>query len=278
MLFALLPGLVSAAHGGGVAGATQAALCSDATPAPHFEIRPWSFHLTQMFYWFLCAAAADACVKRLLPASARWFALHAAANALVVAFGARDVAAFFASPLCAMLSAHSSWVPSHLAFALHAYHLVAFTSLRGEDIAHHLIFAFPTLLLDFSWAWGRVVNVFLFWVTGLPGGITYVLLVLVKTGRMTPLREKQISAGLNTWLRAPGLVIFSTVVFAAELHGLTRVPAPAAFFCAVLAAVNGLFYGEQATRSFAKWASKAADAKQGGEIATGGSAKKDGSL
>ena len=29
-------------------------------------------------------------------------------------------------------------------------------------------------------------------VTGLPGGITYALLVLVKTGRLSPLREKAV--------------------------------------------------------------------------------------
>ena len=95
----------------------------------------WAFHASHSAAFILLYFLADLAAKKSLPdANARWFALHAAANALVVAVGARDVAAFFASPLCAMLSAHSSWVPSHLAFALHAYHLVAFTSLRGEDI------------------------------------------------------------------------------------------------------------------------------------------------
>lgn len=244
-LFALLPALAAAATG----PAQAAVLCFDAAPSAD-EIMPLAFHLKQMLYWFLACAAADACLRRLLPESARWFALHAAVNAVVVAFSARDVAAFLAKPLCAMLSAHSSWVPSHSGLALHAYHLVGFTSLRAEDIAHHVIFALPMALLDFSFAWGRMVNFFLFWVTGLPGGITYALLVLVKTGRLSPLREKQISAGLNTWLRTPGLVIFSTVMCAAALHGLTRVPDVAAYFCAALAATNGIFYGEQATRSF----------------------------
>lgn len=243
LLLLLLPALASAV------GSTQAVLCADMTPSAD-EIKPLPFHATHMFYWFLACFAADALIRRLLPESARWFALHAAVNAVVVAYSAYDVAAFAAQPMCAMLRSHSSWVPSHSGLALHAYHLVAFTSLRAEDVAHHLIFALPMALLDFSFAWGRMVNFFLFFVTGLPGGITYVLLVLVKTGRLSPLREKQISAGLNTWLRTPGLVIFSTVMCAAALHGLTRVPDVAAYFCAALGATNGIFYGEQATRSF----------------------------
>ena len=116
----------------------------------------------------------------------------------------------------------------------------------------HLLFVLPTSLLNFSFAWGRAVNVFLFWVTGLPGGVTYALLVAVKAGRLSPLREKAVSAALNTWLRTPGLVTFSTIMCAAALHGLTRVPAMLAFLVAALGAANGLFYGKQAVESFVK--------------------------
>ena len=71
-LFALLPALTTAT------GPAQAAvLCVDAAPSAD-EIMPLAFHLKQMLYWFLACAAADACLRRLLPESARWFALHAA--------------------------------------------------------------------------------------------------------------------------------------------------------------------------------------------------------
>jgi hypothetical protein len=95
-----------------------------------------------------------------------------------------------------------------------------------------------------------VTNALLFFITGVPGGITYIMLVLVKMGKMQYLTEKAISAGINTWMRTPGLTWFSTVILACLMHGALHVPTWAAWLCIGLAFLNGTYYGEQALSNF----------------------------
>lgn len=105
-------------------------------------------------------------------------------------------------------------------------------------------------LLNFVFAWGRVVNVLLFFITGLPGGSTYAMLVGVKLGGLNTLREKAISAALNTWVRAPGIIAFATTLCACAAHGLCVAPRAAVLVCAALASTNALYYGAQAKENF----------------------------
>jgi hypothetical protein len=49
--------------------------------------------------------------------------------------------------------------------------------------------------------------------TGLPGGITYLLLFLKSLGFVKNKTEKRISKHLNMWIRAPGCVISSYIIY-----------------------------------------------------------------
>ena len=42
---------------------------------------------------------------------------------------------------------------------------------------------------------------------GLPGGIDYLLLILVKIGKIKSIEEKRINTYLNNYIRAPGILI-----------------------------------------------------------------------
>jgi len=153
--------------------------------------------------------------------------------------------------MCAMTSPLSSWVPSYAAGAVHMFHLVVyFFELRTEDIVHHLLFGVLLSIMNFSWSWGQVTNQLLFFITGLPGGITYALLVMVKLGKLKALREKGWSASLNTWLRAPGLVWFVAVVGSCLAHGWYFAPTWAVWLCILLAFINGTYYGRQALENY----------------------------
>ena len=224
--------------------AAATSLCGPLTP---LDLPALPYHGVQILYWIGAVAVADVISRRVLfpEPGVRWFFLHALANLIVTLASAQDVWGWLTSPMCSMVVAHHSWAPTHIAFALHLYHLVAFTKLRMDDIVHHLLFVGGFCVLNFAWAWGRMVNVLLFFITGLPGGTTYALLVLVKTGRMGVLREKAISADLNTWLRTPGLIAFATVICSCAAHRLSFVPVPAMLTCAALASLNGLYYGAQ---------------------------------
>jgi hypothetical protein len=62
--------------------------------------------------------------------------------------------------------------------AVHTYHCVAF-DLSKQDIFHHFMFV-PTIGVygGFCMAWGPFRNCVAFFISGLPGGIDYIVLVL----------------------------------------------------------------------------------------------------
>ena len=65
--------------------------------------------------------------------------------------------------------------------------------------------------IHFVYPWGASGNILCFFISGLPGGIDYLMLTAVKCGKMAPIVEKRINCSINTWLRGPGIVAFSTV-------------------------------------------------------------------
>lgn len=224
-------------------------LCPEAaTPSPPSP----SEHLTYLFGYTLFFTVCDILAGLFLKDSgARWFFIHALANAITAGFALPDLIAVARAPLCAMVSPLWSWVPSYAASAVHLFHLtVYFFELRTEDIVHHLLFGVCLCTLNFALDWGKVTNHMLFFITGLPGGITYALLVLVKLGKLKALREKQWSAALNTWLRAPGLCWFTGVVGACAAHHFLWVPMWAVAVCIGLAFINGVYYGRQALENY----------------------------
>jgi hypothetical protein len=103
------------------------------------------------------------------------------------------------------------------------------------------------------------------------------MLSFVKTGQFNRLREKKMNARINIWLRMPGksatatccvgccsnslpcispyavtsvfgiagLVLVAAIMFACQVHGMTRVHWVATLMCVALAAGNGIFYMQQ---------------------------------
>ena len=224
-------------------------LCPDAAlPNPP---SPWE-HAAQLLWWSLGFTVLDLLARPVLRDPApRWFFIHSLANAIVCVFSVPDLLSVADKPLCAMVSPILSWVPSYSAGAVHLFHCVVYYfELRVEDIVHHLVFGGLLSVLNFGWPWGRVTNHLLFFITGLPGGITYALLVVVKLGRLKTLREKGWTATLNTWVRAPGLVWCVGVVAACLAHGFYFVPTWAMFACMALEFANGTYYGKQALENY----------------------------
>merc|ERR1712167_405556 len=96
-----------------------------------------------------------------------------------------------------LFGAASSW-PLTIVNAVHVYHMVGGFSLTGADYFHHLLFipalGFPGQLL----LWGSVEPSAATFISGLPGGISYFMLGLLKTGHLEAMVEKRITANLNS--------------------------------------------------------------------------------
>lgn len=100
--------------------------------------------------------------------------------------------------------------------AVHTYHCLGF-KLSQQDIFHHFLFV-PTLGIGGGMltSWGPIRNVLTFFISGLPGGVDYVMLVLLKNGMTDKLTCKRLSSKLNVWLRGPGCgVLLPATMYAA---------------------------------------------------------------
>ena len=144
------------------------------------------------------------------------------------------------------------------AFSLHFYHLTCFVeALRVEDVVHHLLFGGGLGCFNFSLTWGRMTNLLIFFMTGLPGGIDYAMLVLVKSGHVARLTQKAICSNINTWLRVPGHVFTSSLMAIctwSDATGSLPYPSIVVGTVASLCLLNGVYYGEQAVGTFHRMA------------------------
>lgn len=191
----------------------------------------------------------------------RWFLLHFIANMLVVVTSAVPLYYTLADPYNAVSSAKytnksffgasSSW-PLTVVNAAHVYHMLGGFSLGGADYFHHLLFVpllgFPGQVLP----WGPVQPAGAFFISGLPGGLTYLMLGLVKLGLMNAVKEKRVTANLNAWVRTPGILITSFLCYQGAIYGNHSLPSTLCVVPSViLGPFNALYYNKQAVANFA---------------------------
>ena len=167
--------------------------------------------------------------------------------------------------------------------SVHVYHMVGGFKLSGADYFHHLVFI-PTLGFPGQvYRWGPLANWQVpavasmpptqhaatnmlptlcrpvramhrpqaFFISGLPGGIDYLLLGLVKLGILDHMVEKRMNANLNTWVRSPGILCACVLLYQAVLLDMHVVPRWALYLQSVLPAYNALYFNKQAVANYA---------------------------
>lgn len=149
--------------------------------------------------------------------SARWYKLHLVANFVTCLFSAYDFVRVWANPIASDFE--GSLVPANIIFALHFYHMFMFNDLVAIDWIHHSVMMF---LLNFTfWCYHPIItNMILFMTSGLPGGIDYLLLICYKAGYIRKITEKQINSMLNVWIRSPGILISTYIVYIQKYYGI----------------------------------------------------------
>jgi hypothetical protein len=107
------------------------------------------------------------------------------------------------------------YTPSHICSllgALHIYHLIYY-KVTFDEAFHHIC----AIYFHFFPA-NKFLLANLFFMSGLPGGITYFLLILVKYNLIDSITEKKISTYLNLWCRMPGILFFSSILLINMYH------------------------------------------------------------
>lgn len=155
---------------------------------------------------------------------ARWFLLHALGNFVVAVLCVPDFVHTSNNPPAAMSVAYCASLPGYghgllapcsdwptcFIIAMHLYHMLSF-QLDANDMFHHLLFVPIIGGMNFLYPNGAVANILSFFISGLPGGVSYLLLAMVKSGHVSAFSEKRISCSINTWLRGPGICAFCTI-------------------------------------------------------------------
>ncbi|KAG8462935.1 hypothetical protein KFE25_001708 [Diacronema lutheri] len=220
--------------------------------------------LPQILVSFALCYALDGVISRLPLVKSRWFSLHTVVNAMVVMLAAEDTFATLADPVHATTGPATTLAVS-LIIALHVYH-AAFFTLDAVDVIHHVVSVGILGPLAVCYRPGVFLNYVSFFVSGLPGGVDYAMLALVKHGYLEPLSEKYWNSKINVWMRGPMLVIGAFIAYqsaletslahcAADQCGTPGGPLPrgqraAALITAAVLLWNGQFFAERVIVNF----------------------------
>ena len=92
---------------------------------------------------------------------------------------------------------------------LHLYHIIwYYNNLRRDDWIHHILMI--GIVIPITYIAGpeyhNLLGHGIFFITGLPGSIDYLLLFLVRNNVIDRIIEKRINCIINQWIRCPGCI------------------------------------------------------------------------
>ena len=124
---------------------------------------------------------------------------------------------------------------------LHTYHLYnCYKDINYDEIIHHLITYVFWILL--SYLHHPIYFVGLIWSSGVPGGITYLMLFLQKFNKISIIKEKYYSMMINFWIRCPGCIIYSTLLYDRMVYMYDGEFCPIHIFIIGFLIINGIHF------------------------------------
>jgi len=200
----------------------------------------------------LTLAVADIGVLQRFKLKGRYEILHAVGNAVATVLT-------FPGMISTLLEPMASWDgPVGMSgycvcIGIHAYHVIAFQPLAPMEWMHHILMIGLVGPIVFYYGSGCILDFCCFFLSGLPGGMSYVLLALRKNNQLDRMSEKRMNAAINTWIRTPFTVIGGYIIFVLvwkKRNELTKAEASMALMIAGLTAWNGLFYGRRVVENY----------------------------
>jgi hypothetical protein len=133
--------------------------------------------------------------------------------------------------------------------------MVAFKCSQA-DLFHHIVFAGTMGSAGQFYRLGAFRGFLVFWLSGVPGGIDYFNLVLVKLKRLDILTQKRYCANINIWMRGPFLVISAFIIYLNYCYhgrdeGNGYPPMIVAALIGFLCVFNGQYYTKQSVANHA---------------------------
>jgi hypothetical protein len=133
-------------------------------------------------------------------------------------------------------------------FALHFYHIVIYwRKFRFDDWLHHILMIGIALPIGAYTDSKALLGYSLFFMTGLPGGIDYLLLFFTRNGWLDKKYEKEINTWLNVWIRSPGCISHATLtsILISSQRVIYSIDWISGFLVACLTYWNGQYFMRQ---------------------------------
>lgn len=143
-----------------------------------------------------------------------YYLVHAFHNMLMVRATLGDVITTF-TDFHNLEKYEPNYYAASLCFALHFYHIALYyNKLRYDDWLHHGLMIFIALPVGLILPSSTLLGYSLFFSTGLPSILDYLLLFGVRNGWVERMTEKRVNYFLNVWLRSPGCVSHAVLTLA----------------------------------------------------------------
>jgi len=176
-----------------------------------------------------------------------WFQMHSIVNFIIVYLSYGDVYDCLVNPNYSIKPC-SNLLAGSFALMLHVYHSYSYR-LTHIDRLHHGISVFLATPLCILYQ-TKGISMYYFFGTGLPGGIDYLLLSLVKQGKLGALNEKKINSYLNTFIRIPGLVLTSYLIWKDSINNPSKILTYSNKLLSLLVFLNGTIFGKMAIENY----------------------------
>lgn len=201
---------------------------------------------TTLLIWLTTFCACDSVLTKA-GLQGVYYLIHAAHNGFVVYLTYDEVWRTF-TDFKSISVATPNYSAAELVFALHLYHIAYYwRKFKLDDWLHHVLMIAVALPIGISLPSGTLLGFSLFFTTGLPGGIDYFLLCLVRNGWLSRDFEKRVNTQLAAWIRMPGCV--AQAALTAAFLSMQNQPPSFLTYLAYLSAVlnywNGVYFGYQ---------------------------------
>lgn len=182
-----------------------------------------------------------------------YYAVHAIHNALIVYNTVPDV--YYSLTEFSKISSYpTNIIAIQLCFALHLYHfLLYWRTFCFTDWLHHGLMIGIALPIGCLLEAHTFLGMSLFFTTGLPGGIDYILLFGSRNGYVHKETQKKVNTAMNVWIRSPGCVAMATLSLVYTLS--TQEPMPmklVALIPSILNYWNGQYFMQQVVMDSAR--------------------------
>lgn len=191
----------------------------------------------------------------------QWYLIHTIFNFIIAYLTIPDIINIINDPLSGTKGILNT-TPICIMLALHIYHILMFKKyLTIIDWIHHIVSSFLVGAITILYYKVPLVNFVLFFMCGVPGGIDYACLTLLKYNIISKYTEKKINVFQNNWIRNPGIIIGCVLGYVNYIYNNNyNIGVVGTLF--VLNVINSIYFSQRVTINYGEYKQKLKEIKK----------------